>query len=234
LPQESLSRLSKVRVLQTLPERTLRSLGQRCRWLRYRAGEQIVDRQSDDRDVFFVLEGRVRAVHYFSDREVILSEIGPGGHFGEFAAIDGCGRSASVVAIDDCVVAALTSDEFMSLLRRHFDMAVAIMRHLVKVIRTSDERITGLSTLGAMQRVGRELVRLAQPDTTAPATFSITLMPSHSSIASQTGTTRETVARTLARLAHDGLIERSGRRIRILDMGRLESLIKQLPSSGSE
>jgi CRP-like cAMP-binding protein len=234
LPNVSLSRLSEVRVLQTLQDRTLQSLGQRCRWLRYRAGEQIVDRHSEDRDVFFIVEGRVRAVHYLSDREVILSEIGRGGHFGEFAAIDGCGRSASVVAIDDCLVAALSSEEFMSLLRDHFDMAVAIMRHLVKVIRSSDDRITGLSTLGAMQRVCRELVRLAQPDENAPDTFLIARIPTHSSIAHQTGTTRETVARTLARLVRDGLIERSGRRIRIFNIGRLEGLIKQLPSGGDK
>jgi CRP/FNR family transcriptional regulator, cyclic AMP receptor protein len=226
VPDPRLSRLSTVRILKTLPDRTLRSLGRRCRWQRYRAGEQIVDRDSDDQDVYFVLEGRVRAVHYFPDREVHLSEIGPGGLFGEFAAIDGCRRSASVEAINDCLVAVVTSEEFMALLRRHFDMAVAIMRHLVHLIRTSSERITDLSTLGAMQRVGRELLRRAVP---GPAgTFLIFPLPTQSDIANQAGTTRETVARTLAQFAQDGLVEREGRRLRIPDRARLEAVLAGL------
>jgi CRP/FNR family transcriptional regulator, cyclic AMP receptor protein len=234
LPDAYRSRLSEVRILQTVPDRTLRLLGRRCRWLRYQAGQQIVGRHSDDRDVFFVIEGRVRAIHYLSDREIILSEIGPGGHFGEFAAIDGRGRSASVIAIDDCLLAAITSDQFLALLRRHFDTAVAIMRHLVQVIRTSDERVTGLSGLGATQRVCSELLRLAQPEVNGPRNLSIMLMPTHNSIASRAGTTRETVARTLARLVKDGVIERSGRRLRILDIARLKAMSEQLPSGNDE
>ena len=232
MPDLRLSRLSEVRVLQMLPDRTLRSLGRRCKWERFGPGDHIVRRHDGDNDVFFVVEGRVRALHYLSDRQVILSEIGPGGHFGEFAAIDDGERSASVVAIDKCLLARIGSNEFKSLLRRHFDMALAIMRHLVQVIRTSDQRVADLSALGAMQRVYGELLGLAQPDDSAPGTSWIAPMPTQSSIAKQAQTTRETVARTLARLAHDGLIKRDGRRLRIMDIARLKSLIEQLPSGG--
>ena len=232
MPNAPQSRLSEVRVLQTLPDRALRSLARRCKWERFRPGEYIVRRHDGDSDVFFVIEGRVRAIHYLTDRQVILSEIGPGGHFGEFAAIDDGERSASVVAIDNCLVARMGADEFKSLLRRHFDMALAIMRHLVQVIRTSDQRVADLSALGAMQRVYGELLRLADPDEDAPGTSWIAPMPSQSSIAKQVQTTRETVARTLARLARDGLIERDAGRLRIMDTAKLKSLIDQLPSGG--
>jgi CRP-like cAMP-binding protein len=124
------------------------------------------------------------------------------------------------------LVAALTSQDFMSLLQRNFDMSVAIMRHLVHIIRTSDQRITDLSTLGVMQRVGRELLRLAEP---GPAgAFSIYPLPTQNEIASQIGTTRETVARTLAQFAQDGLIERDGRRLRIPDRTRFEATLAGL------
>lgn len=224
----SASRLRGIALLGSMAETELRALEQRCRWRRFGAGQQIVDRQSEDRSVFFVVEGRVRVVDYSpGGREVIYAVLGPGSHFGELAAIDGCGRSASVLAIEDCVLAQITPADLDSLLRRFPDLALALIRHLVEIIRTSDERITELSTLGAMQRVGRELLRLAEPGPSGA--LSISPLPTQSSIASQTGTTRETVARTLAQLAQDGLIERQGRRLRIPDRARLEALLAGLP-----
>jgi CRP/FNR family cyclic AMP-dependent transcriptional regulator len=227
--EEKPPRLAVIRLLAALSPAERSALEQRCSWRRYRAGHQIVARQSDDRDMFFVVEGRVRVVDYsLSGREVIYATIGRGGHFGELAAIDGRGRSASVVAIEDCQLASITPTDLESLLRRHPNVALALLRDLVEVIRTSDERITDLSTLGAMQRICRELLRLAQPGRQAGG-LQIARLPTQSSIAAQTGTTRETVARTLAQLADDGLIQRSGRRLRIPDRAGLEALIEQLP-----
>jgi CRP-like cAMP-binding protein len=225
-------RLAGIGLLRSLSDAELRALEQRCRWRRFGAGDQIVDRQSEDRSVFFVVAGRVRVVDYSpGGREVIYAALGPGSHFGELAAIDGRGRSASVLAIEDCVLAAITPADLDSLLRRFPDLALALIRHLVEIIRTSDERITELSTLGAMQRVGRELLRLAEPG--AAGGYSISPLPTQSNIASQTGTTRETVARALAQFAQDGLIERHGRRLRIPDRGRLEATLAGLaPLSG--
>ena len=231
MAEASAPRLRGIALLDSMAEPDLRALEQRCRWRRFGAGEQIVDRPSEDRSVFFVVQGRVRVVDYSpGGREVIYAVLGPGSHFGELAAIDGRGRSASVLAIEDCVLAAITPGDLDSLLRRSPDLALALIRHLVEIIRTTDERITELSTLGAMQRVGRELLRLAEPG--AGGAFSISPLPTQSSIASQTGTTRETVARALAQLGQDGLIERQGRRLLILDRARLEATLAGLPSLG--
>jgi CRP/FNR family transcriptional regulator, cyclic AMP receptor protein len=227
----SAPRLAGVALLRSMSETELRALEQRCRWRRFGAGQQIVDRDSEDRSVFFVIEGRVRVVDYSpGGREVIYAVLGPGSHFGELAAIDGRGRSASVMAVEDCVLAQITPADLDSLLRRSAELALALIRHLVEIIRTSDERITELSTLGAMQRVGRELLRLAGPG--AGGGLSISPLPTQSDIASQTGTTRETVARALGQFAHDGLIERQGRRLRIPDRARLEATLAGLPTIG--
>jgi CRP-like cAMP-binding protein len=226
---EARPRLGGIGLLRSLSDAELHALEQRCRWRRYRSGQQIVDRQSEDRSVFFVVQGRVRVVDYSpGGREVVYAILGAGGHFGELAAIDGRGRSASVLAVEDCVLAAITPDDLDSLLRRFPDLAIALIHHLVEIIRTSDERITELSTLGALQRVGRELLRLAEPRADDANVQTIARLPTQGSIAAQTGTTRETVARTLAQLAHDGLIERQGRHLRIPDRARLEALLAGL------
>ena len=59
------------------------TLEQQAAFRRYMAGEQIIDRQSDSRDMFFVVRGTVRVVVYSaSGREVSFEDIDAGGYFG--------------------------------------------------------------------------------------------------------------------------------------------------------
>ena len=75
-------------------------IAQQCAWRIYAADELVVGELDDSRDVFFVASGRVRAVAYSeSGKEVIYRDIAAGSLFGEFSAIDGAPRSATVVAL---------------------------------------------------------------------------------------------------------------------------------------
>ena len=159
--------------------------------------------------------------------------IGEGGHFGELSAIDGLARSASVVAIEDCLLATLTPTQFESLIRGQPDVAVALLRKMVGIIRATDERLTEATTLGAIARVGCERLRLAQHDERAGA-WLIVPLPTQRDLAGRTGTTRETVARTLSLLTRDGLIRRSGRTLRIHDKAALESAVAGYQSTGAD
>jgi CRP/FNR family transcriptional regulator, cyclic AMP receptor protein len=198
-------------------------LEQRCRWRRAEAGQQILDRASDSRDVYFVVEGSVRAVDFSSSgREVVYAVIGAGGHFGELSAIDGLGRSASVVAVEDCLLAALTATQLESLIRAQPEVAIELLRGLVAIIRTTDERLTEVSTLGAVARVCRELLRLARTDERTGALV-VDPLPTQKDLAGAAGTARETVARTLSQLTRDGSVERAGRTLHIRDRAALEA-----------
>jgi CRP/FNR family transcriptional regulator, cyclic AMP receptor protein len=215
-------------LLQSLSENEVRMLEQRCRWRRAEAGQQILDRASDSRDVYFVVEGSVRAVDFSaSGREVVYAVIGAGGHFGELSAIDGLGRSASVVAIEDCLVAALSATQFESLIRAQPEVAIELLRRLVGIIRTTDERLTELSTLGSMARVCRELLRLARADEQTGA-WVVDPLPTQKDLAGAAGTARETVARTLSQLTRDGIVRRAGRTLHIPDRSALEAASERL------
>jgi CRP/FNR family transcriptional regulator, cyclic AMP receptor protein len=215
--------LARIKLLRGLDDAQLRALEQRCRWRRAEAGQQILDRSSDDRDVFFVVEGSVRAVDFSpSGREVVYAVIGAGGHFGELSAIDGLARSASVVAIEDCLLAALTPTQFESLILSQPEVAIELLRGLVRIIRTTDARLTELSTLGTMARVCRELVRLAKADERT-GDWLIAPLPTQKELAGRAGTTRETVARTLSQLVRENIVQRTDRVLRILDRAGLEA-----------
>ena len=54
--------LANIPFLAPLDESARKSLEQRARWVRHRPSETIIDRESDSRDVYFVVAGRVRVV----------------------------------------------------------------------------------------------------------------------------------------------------------------------------
>jgi CRP-like cAMP-binding protein len=218
-------RLGEIRLLGSLSAAELASVGQRCRWRRYKAGEQILDRDSETRDVLFIAQGRIRVVNYAaSGREIAFAVVEAGGHVGELSALDGEARSATLVAVTDCTIASLSAEAFGELLERDASIAVALLRHLSKIIRTGDERIAELSVLGAVQRVYRELLRLAEPDPSDPNAWRIVELPTQHDIASRVGATRETVARALGQILTAGVVQRRGRILLIRDREMLEAL----------
>jgi signal-transduction protein with cAMP-binding, CBS, and nucleotidyltransferase domain len=63
--------LAGIRLFDGLSESALEDLSKRCRWHKYQPNEQVIDRYSDSRDLYLIVEGRVRVVNYsVTGREV--------------------------------------------------------------------------------------------------------------------------------------------------------------------
>ena len=221
--------LKAAELLADLPADELKRLEDRVQWRQYGSNQQIIDREAESRDVYFIVSGKVRVVNYsLSGREIAFDEIGEGGYFGELAALDGEPRSANVVALAPTTVAILTPKLFQELLARHSEAALKLIHRLISVVRVSTGRIMDLSTLGAHNRVDAELLRLAQPGRRDDNTAVIEPVPIHGDIASRVSTTRETVARVLSDLAREGVVARSGNTLIIRDVARLEQLVESV------
>ena len=205
----------------------------RCHWRRYQARQTVFDRESTSREVFFVVQGTVRVVNYtLSGREIAFATLVTGEYFGELAAIDALPRTASVQAIEDSLLAFLQANVFLDLLHRRGEIAFRVLERLVRVVRESTERIMDLSTLGAMQRVYLEILRLAVPDAASPDLWIVRPVPTEREIAGRTSTARETVARALSQLRQGGIVRRKGRNLYILDRARLEKIVEMLGHGG--
>ena len=224
-PKKSDRSLADNQLFVNIAPEDLRVIESRCQRWHYKAGEPIVERGSDNRDVYLVLEGSVRVVNYSAaGREIAYAVIEADSYFGELAAIDGKRRSASVFAVADCELASLTPNVFLKLLVKHPSIAMHVLQHLTDMVRTSNDRIMDLTTLKAVQRVCVELLRLTKPDAAVPGISVIRPMLSHSDIASRASTTRETVARVLGQLSSKGIVERKNKALYIRDKERLEQL----------
>ena len=90
--------LDNITLFQGLDPAARRALADRCRWQHYAVGQQIVGQLDTSHDVFCIVKGRVRATSYsLAGKEVSYRDIGAGELVGEFSAIDGEPRSATVV-----------------------------------------------------------------------------------------------------------------------------------------
>jgi len=223
------SSLSGIRILEGLDSAALAELEKACKWRRYVDHEQIIDRQSDSTDVFFVVEGRVRIVNYsLSGKEITLEDLTAGSHFGELSALDGQPRSASVMSLDNCLIAALSQDRFVALLQGNSEIAFRVLRSLAGIIRNSTDRIMDLSTLAANNRVQADLLRQARSGLIGENQAEIRPIPVHGDIASRVSTTRETVARVLSDLARQNIVERKKNALLIKDLAQLREMVEEV------
>ncbi len=221
--------LGQIPLLEGLEAEEIGGLERHCRWRRYHQGERVLDSGGASRDVYFVATGAVSIVNFsLSGREVTLATAKAGSYFGELAAIDSQPRSASVVAVEDSLIATLPPRPFLDLLQRRAEVTFRVLQRLTGIIRQSDQRIMELSTLAATQRVYAELLRMAEPDAAVPGLWVIRPLPPLREVASRVSTTRETVARAMAQLYPTGLARRKGRNLYLMDRDGLERAVTAL------
>ena len=220
--------LANIALLEGLTEADLAALAKRCRWRSFDADEQVLAHLDAGTDVLFLTTGRLRVSLYSaSGKEVSFEDLQAGQHFGEMAAIDRKGRSASVFALESCTVAFLSSQNFMELMSEHFVIAQRVMTALCRLVRRLDERVFEFSTLTVSNRIHAELLRLAGGNI-EKQTASVSPPPRHADIASRVSTHREAVTREMNVLARAGIIRQERDALYILDLPRLGQMVHEV------
>ena len=193
----------------------------------YEPGEVIL-RQHDDGDAAYtIVAGKVQVVNYSpTGREISFAQVPAGGYIGELSVIDGRPRSATIVAVEDTTLASIAAGAFKAMLLDYPHTALDVLRRLSAMVRAGDERIMGLTTLSAINRVHTKILRMSVADDNEDNTALISPIPTHSEIAARASTTRETVSRVLSQLARVFILERADKALRILDLERLEDMIE--------
>ncbi len=164
----------------------------------------------------FLLSGKVKvSIVSSSGREVVIRWLAGGEVFGDYAAIDGDGRSADVIAVTETISLHMAADEFVDLVSSDPSVSLAQMRELIKMIRILSLRVCEMTTLSARQRLFNCLQRLARPDDIDGALV-IRNLPTHSELGALISSQRHVVTSELNRLESLNLIKRCGRDLWVL------------------
>ena len=218
--------LSKVAIFAGLSPDALKRIERRCVWRNYEPGEAILDYLDASDDVFIIGTGEVRVTIYsLAGKAVSFRELGAGEVFGEYPAIDGGPRSASVEARTSCLIAAMPGASFREILETEPGVAQALLPQLVMKIRALTTRVYEFSTLAVNNRIQAELLRLANLASKDGKSGRIVPAPTHVEIASRVSTHREAVTRELSRLSRIGIIERKGAALIVKDIERLSEIV---------
>ena len=218
--------LSKVAIFADLSPDALKRIERRCVWRNYEPGEAILDYLDASDDVFIIGTGEVRVTIYsLAGKAVSFRELGAGEVFGEYPAIDGGPRSASVEARTSCLIASMPAASFREILETEPGVAQALLPELVMKIRALTTRVYEFSTLAVNNRIQAELLRLANLASKDGKPTRIVPAPTHVEIASRVSTHREAVTRELSRLSRIGIIERKGAALIVKDIERLSEMV---------
>ena len=174
--------------------------------LRRVARHGIVLNAGDSIDsMYLILSGGLKVVMGDHDgREVILCMLGPGDFFGEMGVIDDHPRSATVQATDESSLVVIGKDDFQRCMAENTEVALYVMRNLVKRLRLADRKIQSLSLLDVYGRVARALLDMAEERDGRKV---VTRRVTRQDIAQMVGASREMVSRVMRDLQMRGLIE---------------------------
>jgi CRP/FNR family cyclic AMP-dependent transcriptional regulator len=197
--------LRNVPLFSVLPENQLALLTGVVSRKSFPRSTVIINAGDITESLYVVISGRMKVMMSDDEgREVILAILGPGEYFGEMGLVDDSPRSATVVALEACELLSLAKRDFNSCLQDNFEMAMTVMRGLVKRLREADKKIGSLALMDVYGRVARLLLEMAE---TVDGQKVVTKKLAKQDIAKMIGASREMVSRVMKDLQTGGFIE---------------------------
>ena len=182
---------------------------------RYPRNTTIVEEGLPGDYMYILREGRVKVTKLSEDgREKILDFLESGSFVGEMALLERGPRSASVKTLAPVKVLALSRTDFINLLRKSPDLALAVIQELSRRIRSVNEQASSLSFQRVKERTMGLLERLAK-DPSSEGDRLVTPVLTHQQIADMVGTSRETVTRVVKDLKQTGWLRQEGKRYNV-------------------
>lgn len=221
--------LSKVPLLEGVERDVLESLAVHVHMRRVDKGKTVLHKGSSGDQLFFLFQGRLQAVNLTEDgHEIGLNFLETGSYFGELSVIDGLPRSASVVACEDSLVAALPRAIALTLIYNTPLVVERVLKRMAHSIRTASNYRAIIGIPQAPQRVFALLQQLAH--STPAGLVVIEKMPTQQEIAIMVNTSRESVSRAMNSLLELGIVEKDLKRLIV----RRPDALRRAVSRGSE
>jgi CRP-like cAMP-binding protein len=221
--------------LALLPAESLTALLAAGQLVGFAADEVLVDEGAAGDDVFLLLSSYVKVTGRLGKHDALLAVRGAGDLIGEFSAVDGNPRSATVRACGrrPVVASRLSAESFWAIVARDRTVAMLVASIVAHKARASNRRrvdYTGVAPPVRVARLVRELAELYGTDVGGSAVIGLDL--TQLELGSFVGVTRATAERALRQLREAGLLETGGRRLVVRDQAGLDEVAAGLRSLG--
>lgn len=192
----------------------------------FKKGAAIFNEGEVANGMYFVYSGVVK-VHrkWGSQKELILRFAGAGDVLGYRGLGDEKKYTVSATAIEPAVVCYIEMDFFESLLQINHPLTYQLMRCYANELHNAEKKMSNLVHMNVKARVAETLIIL-QNQFGKSAEGYINIQLSRQDVAAYTGTTYETLFRTMQELIQEKIIKVSGKKIFVLKEKKLAGLTR--------
>lgn len=198
------------------------SEGRRIR--KYNAKEHIFQEGDFPRDLFFVVQGKVKAWRMNDDgKELVTGLYSKGDFLGALRLLTRQPYSQSAACLESSEIAIIPREDFEELIFKNRDVAYRFVKMIANSVEEREEKLLHMAYDSVRARVAEVLLSLREKyDEGEEPVFKMRI--SRDDLASMAGTATESLIRTLSEFKADGLIESAGREIVFLDPEGLEKV----------
>ncbi len=191
----------------------------------YRRGEIVFVEGEKPHGLIFVSIGKVKVYKQgVGGREQIVRMVSSQGLLGYRALFASDRYSATAVAIEDTTVCMFEKSAIIKVIRKNPGLALTLMEAIAKELGFSNDRTISLTQKHVRGRLAESLLVLRDTYGLENDGFTIKVYLSREDIANLSNMTTSNAIRTLSSLASENVIALEGRKIKIIDLYKLEKI----------
>lgn len=167
--------------------------------------------------LYLILKGSIKTIKTTEDgRQFITGLQGPDDYIGLHALLLDEAFTETAEAVENTLLYLLPKDQILGLLNKYPEISTQFIKILSNDIHEKEEQLLELAYHSVRKRMARVLFRLNKRKTDTDQ-----IVVSREELAALAGISVETVSRTLTDFKQEGLLEKNGNQIHIIDNERL-------------
>jgi CRP/FNR family transcriptional regulator, polysaccharide utilization system transcription regulator len=191
----------------------------------YKKGEIIFKEGDKPIGLMSLSEGKVKIFKEgVGGREQIVRMAKPVGFIGYRALFAEENHTATGVAIEDSVACIVDKDSLYKVMRSNPELAISIVKSFATELGFSNQRTVTLTQKHIRGRLAESLIFLKDTYGYEDDEKTIKIYLSREDVANLSNMTTSNAIRTLSSFAQEGIISIDGRKIKILDLQKLERI----------
>ena len=196
----------------------------------YEKQEKILRQDREGQRLYVIFQGKVRVFASSRlDRETAVSLYATHDVIGEFSIIDGQPRSATIQALEDCILLEMPAHTFRQHMEQIPNLTLGMCRLLVKKLRWTTAYAQAMAQFDVPGRLLYLILFYNQRfgQSTPDGQHILNLSLRQSELATLVGSSREWTSKTLNEWQKQGLLHYQSGHITILDHASLQTLFQQ-------
>ena len=185
--------------------------------------KQVIYYEGDTANgLYLLISGKVKTFKVAQDgRELLTGLYGPEEYFGTAALLAAENYMETAEAVENTALCLIPKDLMEQLLNKYPDVSASFIKLLANNVLQNEQQLLELAYHSVRKRMAEVILRLKGTDTEDNQQV---LTVSRDNLASMAGIATETVSRILSDFKDEGLIERTGGKILVLDQLRLKNM----------